>query len=93
MEHRWGTLGYLGACTPGHRLHDRIAHTLLPGEVIEAVPGAAHGHLAIDPGQHLHLSPDAVAGARRGSLPPGRAPPLVRADLVRRRLSPHREIL
>lgn len=54
------SLGHLGACTPGHRLHDRIGHTLLPGEVMEAVPDAVHGHWVIDPGQHLHLSPDVV---------------------------------
>lgn len=54
------SLGRLGGCTPGHRVHDRIGHTLLPGEVMEAVPDAMHGHRAIDSGQHLHLSPDVV---------------------------------
>jgi hypothetical protein len=58
------SLGHVSACAPGHRLHDRIRHTLLPGEVMEAVPDAVHGHRAID---QITVRSDA------GVLPPDKA--------------------
>ena len=53
-------LGHLGTGATGHRRHHGIRHTLLLGEVMEAVSDPVHGHGANNPGLHSHLPPDVV---------------------------------